>query len=183
MHNGLPSTHTQLLSGLEMLVHGISQHRPNPKQKSDFYCHILVIKFKFIYHLTNENPENKGQFFFSPSNCQTIFPPVKHSLSTLSTPTTASTNTTGGKKCTKWLHTLTWLNDVWSGVTPSTSPIPRTTVYLPSARTLTHRFPFPELCFQNRSFILTVNSQADRYSLSILFITVKKLSGLVPSLG
>lgn len=34
----------------------------------------------------------------------------------------------------------------------------------------THRFPFPELCFENRSFILTVNSQADRYSPTVLSI-------------
>lgn len=30
-----------------------------------------------------------------------------------------------------------------------------------------HGFPFPELCFENRSFILTVNSQDDRYSPTI----------------
>lgn len=42
--------------------------------------------------------------------------------------------------------------------------------------THTHRFPFPELCFENRSFILTVNSQADRYSLAILSI-IKPLGG------
>lgn len=86
------------------------------------------------------------------------------------------------KICTKWLHTLTWLNDVRSGVTPSTSPIPRYALYLPPAQskyahthTHTYRFPFPELCFENRSFILTVNSQADRYSQSILS-TIKPLS-------
>lgn len=77
------------------------------------------------------------------------------------------------KICTKWLHTLTWLNDVWSGVTPSTSPIPRSRSVSPSCtkantHTHTHRFPFPEPCFENRRFILTVNSQADRYSLTIL---------------
>lgn len=64
---------------------------------------------------------------------------------------------------------LTWLNDVWSGVTPSTSPIPSLRSVSPSC-TNTHRFPFPELCFENRSFILTVNSQADRYSLTILSV-------------
>lgn len=44
-----------------------------------------------------------------------------------------------------------------------------------STHTHTYRFPFPELCFENRSFILTVNSQADRYSQSILS-TIKPLS-------
>lgn len=85
------------------------------------------------------------------------------------------------KICTEWLHTLTWLNDVWSGVTPSTSPIPRFALYLPAARTQnTHRFPFPELCFENRSFLLTVNSQADRYGLTILSVT-KPLCGYLHS--
>lgn len=36
------------------------------------------------------------------------------------------------KICTEWLHTLTWLNDVWSGVTPGTSPIPSLSSVSPS---------------------------------------------------
>lgn len=40
----------------------------------------------------------------------------------------------------------------------------------------THKFSFPEMCFENRSFLLTVNNQADRYRPTIL-LHAKTLGG------
>lgn len=58
------------------------------------------------------------------------------------------------KWCVVWRHSQHLSHPSLCSVSPSSAN--------------THKFPFPEMCFENRSFILTVNNQADRYSLTIL---------------
>lgn len=114
----------------------------------------------------SQNPQ-KGHFCFL---CQTVIPvfPPRRPSCCLQFVQKQLPSPVQPKICMKWLHTLTWLNDVRSGVTPDRSHPSICSASPCCANSITHGFPFPELCFENRSFILTVNSRADRYSLTTL---------------
>ena len=142
------------------------------EKKSNFwivFCSGGAGGLRWIYkNWQISKPPNKGLFFFpSVKLSPPVFPPLSPSrpLGAYSLYNNNSYHQCNRKICTKWLHTLTWLNDVWSGVTPSTSPIPSLCSVSPRRTKCKHThtrtgFPFPEPCFENRSFVLTVNSRA-----------------------
>ena len=142
------------------------------EKKSNFwivFCSGGAGGLRWIYkNWQISKPPNKGLFFFpSVKLSSPVFPPLSPSrpLGAYSLYNNNSYHQCNRKICTKWLHTLTWLNDVWSGVTPSTSPIPSLCSVSPRRTKCKHThtrtgFPFPEPCFENRSFVLTVNSRA-----------------------
>lgn len=146
------------------------------KKKSDFYFHRAEFNLRF----NKSQIPTQGHFLLSL--CQTvipIFPPGRPSLCVqfvqkqLLSPMQP-------KICTKRLHTLTWLNDVWSGATPNLSHPSICSASPRCTNSITHGLPSPELCFENRSFILTVNSGAYRYSPTIRSVT-KPLCGYLRS--
>lgn len=126
----------------------------------------------------SQNPK-RGLFVFFCIRLSSLSPLLSSPVSvnaacTITTPITIATKNMHKvvahsnmiKWCVVWRHSQHLSHPSLCSVSPSCT----------KANTHTHadRFPFPEPCFENRSFILTVNSQADRYSLTIRSTVEKK---------
>lgn len=161
MHNG----HTSTGSNFKW-----SQKCSQISQASAAHRNLTFIftELNLICDLTNLKTQHKVIFLLSL--CQTvvpIFPPGKAlSVRTVCTKTTPITN------ATKNMHKAVAHSNMikWCVVWRHSQPLPSVDLLCISPRctnSITHGFPSPELCFENRSFILTVNSGADRYGPTI----------------
>lgn len=167
MHNCRPSTGSTYKWSWTPLLgipHHISRESKNNKHRT-FDVIFSLAKLKLIRGVTNPNHR---KIRLHPSDRQAL---SVRTVCTITTPITSATQNMHKvvahsnmiKWCVVWRHSQHLSHpSLCSGSVSCT-------------KANTRRFPFPELCFENRSFILTVNSQADRV-LTILLI-VRALGG------
>ena len=164
MHNGRPSTHSTFKWSLMLLLQ-ISPHIPQGAGEAQIW-----LLLSYYGRKTESNPQFEGKkknpnkwFLFTPLELSSPASPRRQALFTGHS---LCSNNSEHQRNRKKMHKVVAQSNmikwcvVWRHSQHLSHPSPGCASPLLQERrhTHTHRFPFPEPCCENRSFILTVNS-------------------------